>query len=78
MNINARVAEDKRKHPERFCPAPQCLWRTAKLDDATQTCSGGGYCPRHRQLNPEPKSTVLEWIRNGYQFPGKPAPGGAQ
>ena len=24
--------------------------------------------------NPEPKSTVLEWIRNGYQFPGKPAP----
>lgn len=23
---------------------------------------------------PEPKSTVIEWIRNGYQFPGKPAP----
>jgi hypothetical protein len=27
---------------------------------------------------PGQKSTVLEWIRNGYQFPGKPAPGGAQ
>ena len=24
------------------------------------------------------KSTVLEWIRAGYQFPGKPAPRGAQ
>ena len=23
---------------------------------------------------PKPKATVLEWIRNGYQFPGKPAP----
>jgi hypothetical protein len=30
---------------------------------------------------PKPKATVLEWIRNGYVFPGKPAPsdkGGAQ
>ncbi len=27
---------------------------------------------------PKPKATVLEWIRNGYQFPGKPAPGGAR
>lgn len=70
MNINAKVAEDKRKHPERFCPTPRCLWRTAKLDHATQTYSDGGYCPRHRQLNPEPISTVLDWIRNGYQFPG--------
>lgn len=23
---------------------------------------------------PEPKSTVIEWIRRGYTFPGKPAP----
>jgi hypothetical protein len=23
---------------------------------------------------PKPKATVLEWIRNGYQFPGKPVP----
>jgi hypothetical protein len=77
MNINARVAEDKRKHPERFCPALRCLWRTAKLDHATQTYTRGGYCPRHRRLTPEPKNTVLDWIRSGYQFPGKPAPGGA-
>ena len=27
---------------------------------------------------PAPKATVLEWIRNGYQFPGKPTPGGAR
>ncbi len=24
------------------------------------------------------KSTVLEWIRHGYKFPGKPAPWGSQ
>jgi hypothetical protein len=23
---------------------------------------------------PKPKATVLEWVRNGYQFPGKPVP----
>lgn len=23
---------------------------------------------------PKRKATVLEWIRNGYQFPGKPVP----
>ena len=23
---------------------------------------------------PAAKATVLDWIRNGYQFPGKPAP----
>ena len=23
---------------------------------------------------PKDKATVLEWIRNGYAFPGKPAP----
>jgi hypothetical protein len=28
--------------------------------------------------HPKEKCTVLEWIRDGYQFPGKPAPGGAR
>jgi hypothetical protein len=69
MNINAKVAEDKRQHPERFCPVPRCLWRTAKLDHATQTYSGGGYCPRHTPEKPKPKITVMEWIRAGFRFP---------
>ena len=36
--------------------------------------------PRKKQNpgKPKPKATVLELIRNGYQFPGKPAPGGAR
>jgi hypothetical protein len=70
-NTQAKVAIEKSGHPERFCPAPRCLWRTAKLNHATQTYSGGGHCPRHKQLNLGPLCTVLEWIRNGYQFPGK-------
>jgi hypothetical protein len=27
-----------------------------------------------KAVKPKPKATVLEWIRNGYQFPGKPVP----
>jgi hypothetical protein len=33
------VAQNKAKYPDKYCPAPRCLWRT-----------GGGYCPRHRHL----------------------------
>ncbi len=40
-SVAAQVAANKEQHPERFCPAPRCLWRT-----------GGGYCPRH-----QPKET---------------------
>ena len=39
MRIAAQVANDKEKHPERFCPHRRCLWRT-----------GGGYCPRHKPV----------------------------
>lgn len=53
MNIQAKIAIDKEKHPERFCKAKRCLWRVVKLDHATQTYTPlencpGGYCPRHR------------------------------
>jgi len=37
--------------------------------------------PRKKQNpgKPKPKATVLEWIRNGYQFPtAKPSEGGAR
>lgn len=53
MNIQAKVALDKEKHPERFCKETRCLWRVVKLDHATQTyhplanCPGGR-CPRHQ------------------------------
>jgi hypothetical protein len=29
-----------------------------------------------KKKKPGKKCTVLEWIRNRYHFPGKPAPGG--
>jgi hypothetical protein len=65
-NTQAKVAIEKSEHPERFCPARRCLWRTAKLDHAAQTYSGGGYCPRHQRRE---KSTAMDRIRNGLQFP---------
>ena len=36
MNIQAKVALDKERHPERYCATKRCLWRT----DAE-------HCPRH-------------------------------
>jgi hypothetical protein len=43
------------------------------------------YFPKQSKPAPTPKkkksgqkATVLEWIRNGHQFPGKPAPSGAR
>jgi hypothetical protein len=51
MNIHAKVAVDKQKHPERYCPFPRCLWKTAKLNHETQVHEGGGYCPRHRNIH---------------------------
>lgn len=55
MNIQAKVVLDKQQHPERFCPVPRCLWKTAQLDHGAQTYSTrsncpGGYCPRHQHL----------------------------
>jgi hypothetical protein len=32
--------------------------------------------PAPRKKHPKEKCTVLEWIRAGWQFPGKPAPSG--
>lgn len=54
MNVQAKVALDKEKHPERFCPVRHCLWRMAKLDHFAQTFSypNGRYCPRHKHLEP--------------------------
>jgi hypothetical protein len=46
MNINAKIGLDKQKHPERFCQTQRCLWKTSKLNHATQQHEGGGPCPR--------------------------------
>jgi hypothetical protein len=76
MDIQAKVAIDKEKHPERFCAHPRCLWRVMKCDPMTRqmvpapNCEGR-HCPRHRPRaieQPRTKSTVMDWIRNGFQF----------
>jgi len=38
--VAAKVAQNKEKHPELYCPERKCLWRT-----------DGGYCPRHRPVS---------------------------
>jgi hypothetical protein len=57
VRIAAKVAADKEAHPERFCPAYRCLWRT-----------DGSYCPRHDPPSPppvkyeKPEKWSDEWI----------------
>lgn len=68
MNVNAKVALNKQAHPERYCPVPRCLWKTAKLNHATQTFEGGGYCPRHaKAANRE--ATPAHGLQNLPQLP---------
>ena len=57
MNIQAKVALDKVKHPEFFCPVNRCLWRTVVCDPMTRQMKvkedcPNGYCPRHQHLVP--------------------------
>ena len=48
MNTAQKVRIDKEKHPERFCSNHHCLWRTAKLDRATQKyVLNANPCKRH-------------------------------
>jgi hypothetical protein len=47
--VAAKVAANKEKHPERYCRAPKCLWRT-----------GGGYCPRHTPAKAEAGQEVAQ------------------
>jgi hypothetical protein len=47
MNAAASARKEKEVHPERFCPAPRCLWKTAKRIPNTNDYEGGGPCPNH-------------------------------
>jgi hypothetical protein len=69
MNVNAKIGQEKAEHPERFCPERGCLWRTAKLNHATQQYIGGGRCPRHGG------ETCTECHKTKYQ-PGRVNPTG--
>lgn len=75
MNIPAKVAIAKQKHPERFCLVHQCLWRVVKLDHETQTFSlrpdcPGGYCPRHAAGARTHGAAVLQSIRRAARTKG--------
>jgi hypothetical protein len=50
MTSHASVAKSvrlrKEQHPELYCPADNCLWRTSPSGDEKV----GKYCPRHANL----------------------------
>ena len=83
MNIQAQVAMDKEKHPERYCPYPRCLWKVVQLDPSpAQTYSPrpdcpNGRCPRH-QLSEATEAKISDELITmreqslGYPFPLHP------
>ena len=61
MNVQAKVALDKEKRPERYCPAPRCLWRVVNYKGERYLTCLTGYCPRHKHLAQDvPSVTVQE------------------
>jgi hypothetical protein len=51
MHPAQRAREEKEAHPERYCPAKNCLWKTAMLTkDRKGYVTPGGYCPRHYEI----------------------------
>jgi hypothetical protein len=61
VNTAARVAKEKRTHPERFCDVPACLWRI-KAADGTSL----GPCRTH-----EPERFEAYWQDNKPEFGDK-------
>lgn len=51
MSTAAKVAQNKAKHPERYCPENGCLWRT-----------DGSRCPRH--ATPSIERQTIAFLRN--------------
>jgi hypothetical protein len=74
-STQVKVALDKQKHPERFCPVRRCLWKVVKLDHRTQTYSlrpdcPGGYCQRHGSGTSSRPVEALEPIRRAARTDG--------
>jgi hypothetical protein len=73
MNIQAKVALAKQKHPEYYCFEPRCLWRTMILDPCSRLMvpakgCGDGWCPRHKRavvkVKSEAEMTVDAMLRD--------------
>jgi hypothetical protein len=55
MSTASKVAQHKAKHPELYCLAPRCLWRTDER-----------YCPRHKPKPIAPYKAQAQRIANVY------------
>lgn len=53
--VAARVAKNKLAHPEKYCPAIRCLYRTGD----------GKHCPKHGGPERTPDYCPPGWIHTG-------------
>lgn len=48
------VRENKEQHPERYCPARGCLWKTAEVGPDGEYILNADPCRKHPELNTAP------------------------
>lgn len=60
MNPAAKSRAEKEKHPERYCKAKHCLWRTHHADGTRKS-----FCRNHPEPTPKPGAQSEEASREG-------------
>lgn len=54
------IAGDKAQHPERYCPARRCLWKTAEVGPGGEYILNADPCRKHPELNTAPSRRERE------------------
>lgn len=55
------ISGDKARHPEHYCPARRCLWKTAEVGPDGAYILNADPCRKHPELNTAPAKKVVEF-----------------
>jgi hypothetical protein len=58
------IAGDKAQHPERYCPARRCLWKTAEVGPDGEYILNADPCRKHPELNTAPARRAINLGRS--------------
>lgn len=53
------ISGDKARHPERYCTARRCLWKTAEIGPDGEYILNADPCRKHPDLNVTPSRRAL-------------------
>lgn len=57
--VAVTISGDKAQHPERYCPARRCLWKTAEVGPDGEYILNADPCRKHPELNTAPSRRAL-------------------